>query len=48
VIILFEGGPGAEWIGDTSDKRENRRLKLERAIAKREALLREISQGKLV
>lgn len=44
LIILFEDIPVDGWGDGSTDRKENRRRKLERAIAKREALLRGINE----
>jgi membrane protein implicated in regulation of membrane protease activity len=39
VLVLFEDLPSLDWGGDKPDRKQQRRAKLDRAIAKREALL---------
>jgi len=46
LIIVFEDVPFDGWGSGSTDRKENRRLKLERAIAKREALLRAMQGGR--
>jgi hypothetical protein len=47
LIILFESSLDLDWPGQSNSNKKSRREKLERAISRREALLRELDRTKL-